>query len=74
MIEFIILWVFFAQPWSLGPVPMTPGWYAAYSWMSPTSDDLKMCDLAAERAKVLGLKAACLSGEIEPGPIAEPMR
>ena len=69
MIQYVVLWIFFAHPWSLGPVQMTPGWYAAYSWIG---DDRRECERAAGRAAVLKLKAVCQ--EDQPGPIAEPRR
>ena len=70
MIEILILWVYFSLPWTLGPVPMTEGWYAVYSWIEPTVQDRQDCQAAVRRAEALKLIATCRADTPE-GPLAE---
>lgn len=71
----VVLWLFFSFPWRLGHLQMTPGWYAAYGYFG--EDGAKECGLAAERvlsSRPPGVKAECMSLDVAPEPVAEPIK
>lgn len=62
----MVLWLYFAQPWSWGPLPMTAG------WASVAVLDESACAEALTRA---GSPAACLpAGSEDPWPLAQILR
>lgn len=63
MTTLVVLWLYMATPWALGPVPMGSGWYAV-----AVLDSMGACREATLRVS----GAICLlAGADPPGPVAE---
>ena len=60
----MVLWLFFAQPWSFGQIPMTPGWASMHVFW-----DEEACMEAVARATS---PAICLpAGSEDPEPVTQ---
>ena len=65
MTALVVLWLYFAQPWSWGPIPMTPGW-ASVAVLDP--------EACAEALTRTIQPAVCASPGVELEPLAQTRR
>ena len=72
--KLLVLWIFFSQPWAIGPIPMTPGWFST-EYVYTT---MEKCRLGAETflpPHIISIDWACVKvGEDPPGDMAHIIR
>lgn len=64
-LRWFTLWVYMSYAFTIGPVPMGPGWYSVYSFPPPTAE--ADCNMGRREEKV----DLCLPAGVIPGPMAQ---